>query len=479
MAPKPDPKKKGKKGKKKEKPTGPTVKELQAQIVILEAEKLKEQSERNVMQLERDKIHAFWDIKKEEYEKLQAQLKIKDRYAEELEEKHQGEIKVYNQKMKHLLYEQQHTVTTIKTDNQQALKLQAEQGLQREAELMSDKRDLKEQLKEMELSYEELIRQFRLERAKEITKMRQEFEIQQKEVEDKCEKKIKMLREELELRRKHEIHEIEERKNKHINELIKKHEKAFTEIKCYYNDITKNNLDLIKTLKEDVTDMKKKEALNEKLMHEIAQENKRLTEPLQKALKEVETLRKSVQNYEKDKALLHQRTKQFNDRTKELKALEWEYQALQERVNNAEAERDDVVKKFESSIYEVQQKCGLKNMLLEKKVQVLSTTLEKKETQLNYLAADSGKDAAQIDEAKKGVENLLDSKNQQIKSLRYDIGKMKRIHHDVIRSFELKLSEMGIPLEDMGLPHYIRAISEARTYCGSCSGVPALVGQAV
>lgn len=45
--------------------------------------------------------------------------------------------------------------------------------------------------------------------------------------------------------------------------------------------------------------MKKKEALNEKLMHEIAQENKRLTEPLQKALKEVETLRKSVQNYEK------------------------------------------------------------------------------------------------------------------------------------------------------------------------------------
>jgi hypothetical protein len=34
-----------------------------------------------------------------------------------------------------------------------------------------------------------------------------------------------------------------------VNELMKKHEKAFTEIKCYYNDITHNNLDLIKTLK--------------------------------------------------------------------------------------------------------------------------------------------------------------------------------------------------------------------------------------
>ncbi|KAL2628951.1 hypothetical protein R1flu_013637 [Riccia fluitans] len=409
MGPKPEDKKE-KKGKKKEKPTGTTMKELQAKIVVLEAEKLKEQTDRNVMQLER----------------------------------------VYNQKMKHLLYEQQHTLANIKIDNQQALKLQADQGLQREAQFMLVLiTSLAQEVNQYGWSVQVQ------ERAKEITKMRQEFEIQQKEVENKCEKKIKILREELELSRKQEIHEIEERKNKHINELMKKHEKAFTEIKCYYNDITKNNLDLIKTLKEDVTDMKKREALNEKLMYEIAQENKKLTEPLQKALKEVETLRKSLQNYEKDKVLLHQRTNQFNERTKELRALEWEYQALQERVNNAEGERDEVVKKFESSIYEVQQKCGLKNMLLEKKVQVLAATVEKKETQLNHIAAETGKDASFIEEAKKGIENLLNSKNQQIKSLSYDLGKMTRAHHDVIRAFELKMAEFGIPLEEMGLPHYI------------------------
>lgn len=57
---------------------------------------------------------------------------------------------------------------------------------------------------------------------------------------------------------------------------------AFSDIKNYYNDITHNNLDLIKTLKEDVAEMKKKDNQNEKLMFEIAQENKRLSEPLQK-----------------------------------------------------------------------------------------------------------------------------------------------------------------------------------------------------
>jgi len=37
------------------------------------------------------------------------------------------------------------------------------------------------------------------------------------------------------------------------------------------NDITHNNLDLIRSLKEEVAEMKKKEISNEKLMFEIAQ----------------------------------------------------------------------------------------------------------------------------------------------------------------------------------------------------------------
>jgi predicted nuclease with TOPRIM domain len=55
----------------------------------------------------------------------------------------------------------------------------------------------------------------------------------------------------------------------------------------------------MKMMQEDVTDMKKKEAANEKLMYEIAQENKRLTEPLTRALREVEELRKQLANYDK------------------------------------------------------------------------------------------------------------------------------------------------------------------------------------
>lgn len=69
------------------------------------------------------------------------------------------------------------------------------------------------------------------------------------EIEAKYNKKMQMLRDELDLRRKTEIHEVEERKNNQISELMKNHEKAFSEIKNYYNDITLKNLALINLLK--------------------------------------------------------------------------------------------------------------------------------------------------------------------------------------------------------------------------------------
>src|SRR5688572_27668620 len=45
-----------------------------------------------------------------------------------------------------------------------------------------------------------------------------------------------------------ELHELEERKNKHINELIQNHQRAFENMRTYYNSITKDNVDMIKLL---------------------------------------------------------------------------------------------------------------------------------------------------------------------------------------------------------------------------------------
>eukprot|EP00798_Chlamydomonas_sp_ICE-L_P022028 gene22029-29088_t len=93
--------------------------------------------------LERDKINAFYEITKKELDDRKAELRNKDREGEEMEVRHQVEVKVYKQKVKHLLYEHQDNITTLKADGELALKLQQDDFRYRESGFGKDKRSLK------------------------------------------------------------------------------------------------------------------------------------------------------------------------------------------------------------------------------------------------------------------------------------------------------------------------------------------------
>ena len=429
---------------------GPTKTELLGQVKEAQEQLVKEQEERNYFQLERDKIMTFWEITKKELEDKKAELRNKDREMEELEERTQVEIKVYKQKVKHLLYEHQNNVTLLKTGNETSLKLASDEHRSREGELKKDKRALKLELKEQQLAHEDIIKNLKSDQDKNTTKLRQEYERQMKELQASYDQKVKDLREELEVRRKIEVLEIEERKNQHINELMKKHEKAFGDIKTYYQDITHNNLDLIKTLKDEVSEMKKKEATNEKLMFEIAQENKRLSEPLERALKEVDQLRHALASYQKDKLALQNAKARLVVQDDSLKQLKWEQEVLQQRFSQVEKERDELYEKFESAVYQVQQKSGFKNLLLEKKLEAMNETLEKKDAQLSEVLAASNLDPAAMNNVANKLQDVLDAKNSAIKELQFEVAKVTKAHNDLMNVYSAKLEEYGIPTENIG-----------------------------
>jgi len=54
----------------------------------------REREERNYFQLERDKINTFWEITQQQHNESKAALRNKDREMEDMEERHQVEIKV-------------------------------------------------------------------------------------------------------------------------------------------------------------------------------------------------------------------------------------------------------------------------------------------------------------------------------------------------------------------------------------------------
>lgn len=454
--------KKGKgKGKKGKNPKTPTViegisteemtkEQLEEHIVRLREELDREREERNYFQLERDKINTFWEITKRQLEEKKAELRNKDREMEDGEERHQVEIKVMKQKVKHLLYEHQNNLAQLKSEAQLDLKVNQETHDDAERELRHDKRNLKVTLKEEELAHEDVIRNLKKNNDSFITKLRDDFQRQAKEIEDKYETKLKNLREELDMRRKTEIHEIEERKNQQINTLMRNHEKAFTDIKNYYNDITLNNLSLINTLKSEIEDVKKQRERLEKINNEVQAENKKLVEPLQRAQEQVSELQRQLSSYDKDKALLAATRARLKELEEAHHNITWEHEVLLQRFDSVQKERDELYNKFVKAIHDVQQKSNLKNLLLEKKLGALADTLEKKEAQLNEVLTASNLDPSALSVVTRKLEDVLDSKNSAIKDLQYELARVCKAHNDLLRTYEAKLRQFGIPVEEMG-----------------------------
>jgi|UniRef100_A0A7S4LKJ4 hypothetical protein len=451
----PPKKKDGKKGKGGDRNSTPQNEPVDMKQLLQVTEALaKAKQLRNYFQLERDKINKFWDISKSELEAAKNELRIKDREIEEAEERHQVEMKVYKQKVRHLLYEHKVQVKQLKESGEKALAEATDEHKEKIGEMKKDKRGLHTNLKELLNQHEEDIKGARQGHQRLLSLRKAEAEKNMREMTEKYEKKIKILRDELELRRKAEIHDIEERKNEHIKELVAKHEAAFAEIKDYYNDITSKNLDLIKSLKEEVANMKKNEQYNEKLMFEIAQENKRLNEPLQKANKEVDTLRHELANYEKDKMSLKNTRSRLLVLEDQFKKLEETHTELEGQFSKVETERDNLVANFQDSLLDVRERAGFKNTILEQRLAEVQQELDTKDTQLSQVLQAAKLEPSSLELVTRKLEDMLETKNRAIKDLYFEMAKVEMQHRDAIKSYERKCTAAGLPplnLINMGL----------------------------
>lgn len=76
------------------------------------------------------------------------------------------------------------------------------------------------------------------------------------------------------------MHEIEERKNQHINDLMLSHENSFREMKEYYNDITRENIELIKVHKEKLKEIKANIQNNDYVVADLRKKESELKHPL-------------------------------------------------------------------------------------------------------------------------------------------------------------------------------------------------------
>ncbi|CAG0902169.1 unnamed protein product [Cyprideis torosa] len=408
-------------------------------VYRLKMELDREREERNYYQIERDKVQSFWDITKQELASTRAELRNKGREGENAEEVFGKELQEQKQRMHYLSFDQSRMLMEQRAA--EVRKLKAEQDLRREKEgkLIAEIRLLKNQVEEKEAAYFSELRQQQLKHTNELTAVKKRFELEAQEIERRWIARFEELESESELEKQTELNQMEEKKNAQIQTLIEKHEKAFLDLKSYYNDITINNLALINTLKEQISDMKIKEEQMDKKVTRLQAENEKLAEPMRQAESQVADLRKMVSSLEREKGALKSAEEQVNALRRTVGQLKWQKDMLEERFSTLERERDDLHKRLVAVVSQVQQRSSFKNLLLERQVKTLGEDLEKREAQLNeVLTTSPGSRDITV-----RVEDIFDNKNSQIRDLKMQIARACKRYNEFLREVQTK----GICLE--------------------------------
>ena len=224
-----------------------------------------EQSAFQLLGEERDRLALLWAGAKRQLEDARAELRARERARAEAADEQAHEVKLFQLRVKRLLFEHQEEAVGARADGRVALQAAQETFVGGERELRADARDLRAALKGAEVQQDEFLRALKADGDRATTEARLEFERDTRELQAAHEDRMLRLREHLTRAREEDVRGVEGRKARHIQAVVAAHERAFTDIKLYYNEITHSNLDLIKSLKEEVEDLKKKEAADEKV----------------------------------------------------------------------------------------------------------------------------------------------------------------------------------------------------------------------
>jgi growth arrest-specific protein 8 len=424
--------------------------EMQIEAKRIRHECEKEEKDFHQFLMEREKINYFWIVEKKTLAEKQADLRNKHREHQDLEERQQIELKMFQQKLKHLRYHHQDEVVELKTDAELALKLQEDHHRVAEAEIKKDKRSLKVEMKESEVSQEDFIRMLKLEQDQKILDLRQEFDRRARDMQQKYELKMKTIRDDMELTRRQQIQKIEEAKNGHIQRVMNKNQKDFLEIKVYYQEITNSNLDSIKLLKEEYSAIKKTENDDAKKLFDLEQRHKQLEKPAERAHQEVERLKAEQAAYNEDKKRLAAVKERIKQADTLLHRMEFQHEVLTQQLSQVTAERDDLYRKFQHAIYDVQQRSGLKNLVLEKKIDTVEEALETTEAQVSELLASASVDVATSAGISQKLDQVIAYKNDIVLQLQEEVQRIKESHKTMVKTYESKLAEYGVPVEELG-----------------------------
>ncbi|XP_056874263.1 dynein regulatory complex subunit 4-like isoform X3 [Takifugu flavidus] len=381
--------------------------QMEEHAAQLREELEREREERNYFQLERDKMFGFMETTQRKLEDLKAELKIVNKEIEEDERRHQAEIKVYKQKVKHVLCEHQNVISGLRADAVVLAEAMQKEQQQLEAEIHLEQEAIAVDMQDVES--EQLAWEIELQKHnEELSKVKDSGEKQCAEVIAKYERKMQLIPQDMENIRKTQMSERRQHWDDQMASLIEDHDRAVRDWDVVIAHI-KQDADLNLSLKAQIKDMKTKRCLKDAEVARVLPDNRRISEALLK-------LEKKITENEKKGGTQGSRNT-LEDRTKNLEDLKSENEALEMKVRELEQQRDELHKKGNQKYQEMQHDGDERIVLLERKEKTLTARLEKIEAQIISVSSASNMDPAVLDGLLNDIEEKLDNRNNTIKML--------------------------------------------------------------
>jgi len=397
------------------------------------------------------KIESMLMMEKQKSFEIKNRIRDKLREKQELNDKQEYELKVYQEKVKHLLSEHELLITNLRIECEEILKTSENVDRDEQFHLQSNIRSLLIKQKENMLKHNELLNEYKILNNKNTMKLREEYKVKINNLYNKYNEKFAEIRKQYKADRKVAVKLIECSKNKHIYNLMKKHKQSLNDIKNYYSDIIHSNLDLIKSLKSEILEIQKKEKLKEQQMLEISNINRSLSKPLKKYLSDIETLKGTLKTYEKEKEILSHTLSNINRLQGEYEELQWKHEILQQKNDQELQEYAVLNEKYENTLLEIQQKKSLKTLILSKSIKQIHSEMEKQDINFNEILSSMNIQQSSVDNI---ISNKLDDvikvKDETIRHLedkqcsaKQKYFNMRAYYENLMQKHNVSVSELG------------------------------------
>ena len=101
--------------------------------------------------------------------------------------------------------------------------------------------------------------------------------------------------------------------------------------------------------------------------------------------------------------------------------MEWEYEVKLQQFQYLEREKKDLFDEFHRLVYELHQKTGLRNLILEKKLETINESLETKDAQINQILAAARIDPQALNQIRHSLEEVENLKNDAIREIQTEL----------------------------------------------------------